>query len=150
MRREDRAITIEEARGLLASAEYGVLSMARPDGAPHGIPLNFSLAGDSIYFHCAREGTKIEILSANTRVSFCVVGSTQVLPETFGTKYESAIAAGSVEELHAEEKRQGLVLLVRKYSPDYLKEGLAYIDKLIDKTRVFRIRLESIAGKART
>ena len=149
MRRDDRAITIEETRSLLESAEYGVLSMVRPDGAPHVIPLNFSLAGDSIYFHCALEGTKIEILSANTRVSFCVVGRTQVLPEKFGTKYESAIATGSAEELSAEEKRQGLVLLVRKYSPDYIKEGLEYIDRLIDKTRVFRIRLESITGKAR-
>ena len=149
MRRNDRAIINEEARSLLESVEYGILSMAGPDGVPHGIPLNFSLAGDSIYFHCAPEGKKIDILSANTRVSFCVVGSTQVLPEKFGTKYESAIATGSVEELSAEEKRQGLVLLVRKYSPDYVKEGLEYIDKLIDKTKVFRIRLESITGKAR-
>ncbi|MEI7729055.1 MAG: pyridoxamine 5'-phosphate oxidase family protein [Verrucomicrobiota bacterium] len=150
MRRNDRAIGIEEARSLLESAEYGVLSMAAPDGVPHGIPLNFSLAGDSIYFHCAPEGKKIDILSANSRASFCVVGKTQVLPEKFGTKYESAIATGFVEELSAEEKRQGLVLLVRKYSPDYVKEGLEYIDKLIAKTKVFRIRLESITGKART
>lgn len=143
-------MSIEDARSLLESAEYGVLSMAGPDGVPHGIPLNFSLAGDSIYFHCAPEGTKIEILSANTRVSFCVVGRTQLLPAKFGTQYESAIAAGSVEELAAEEKKQGLVRLLRKYSPDYVREGLDYIDKLIDKTKVFRIRLESITGKART
>ena len=122
--------------------------MACPDGVPHGVPLNFAFAGDSIYFHCAPEGRKIEILSANTRVSFCVVGRTQVLPAKFSTEYESAIATGSVEELSAEEKRQALVLLVRKYSPDCIKEGLEYIDKRIDKTKVFRIRLESITGKA--
>ena len=101
MRRDDRAMSIEEARSLLESAEYGVLSMACPDGLPHGIPLNFALAEDSIYFHCAPEGKKTEILSANTRVSFCVVGRTQVLPDKFGTKYESAIATGSVEEISA-------------------------------------------------
>ncbi len=150
MRRKDRAISSEEARSLLESAEYGVLSLTGPEGVPYGIPLNFALAGDSIYFHCAQEGRKIEILSANTRVSFCVVGRTQLLPEKFGTQYESAIATGSVEDLSSEEKRQGLVMLVRKYSPDYVKEGLEYIDKLIDKTKVFRIRLESITGKART
>ena len=150
MRRNDRAIGIEEARSLLEAAEYGVLSMAGPDGVPHGIPLNFSLAGDSIYFHCAPEGKKIDILSANTRVSFCVVGSTQVLPDKFGTKYESAIATGLVEELFDAEKQQGLVLLVKKYSPDHVKEGLEYIDQLIAKAKVFKIRLESITGKART
>lgn len=149
MRRNDRAITIDETRSLLESAEYGVLSMAGPDGVPHGIPLNFALAGDSIYFHCAPEGRKIDILSANTSVSFCVVGRTRVLPTKFSTEYESVIATGSAEELSAGEKRRGLVLLVGKYSPNYIKEGLEYIDKRIDKTRVFRIRLESITGKAR-
>lgn len=123
--------------------------MACPDGLPHGIPVNFAFAGDSIYFHCALDGRKIEILSANPRVSFCVVGRTEVLPEKFGTRYESAIATGSVEELSGVEKRNGLLLLVRKYSPNHVKEGLEYIDKLIDKTRVYRIRLESITGKAR-
>jgi hypothetical protein len=149
MRRKDRAISIEEARSLLQSAEYGVLSMACPDGVPYGIPLNFALADDSIYFHCAPEGRKIELFSANARVSFCVVGKTKVLPANFGTEYESAIATGSVTELSGDGKRQALVLLVGKYSPDYVREGLEYIDKLIDKTKVFRIRLESITGKAR-
>jgi len=142
-------MNIGEARSLLETAEYGVLSMAGPNGTPHGIPLNFSLAGGGIYFHCALEGKKIDMITSNARVSFCVVGRTQVLPGEFGTKYESAIATGSVAELHAEEKRQGLVMLVRKYSPDYIKEGLEYIDKLIDRTRVFRIHVESITGKAR-
>ena len=116
---------------------------------PHGIPLNFSFAGDSIYFHCAPEGRKIEILSENQRVSFCVVGSTQILPEKFGTRFESVIVEGHVEELFTEEKYRGLVLLVRKYSPDYVNKGLEYIDKLIDQTKVFRIYVESITGKAR-
>ncbi|MCX6884754.1 MAG: pyridoxamine 5'-phosphate oxidase family protein [Verrucomicrobia bacterium] len=149
MRRKDRAVGIEEARRLLESAEYGVLSMASADGVPHGIPLNFALTGDSIYFHCAPEGRKIDILSVNPKVSFCVVGRTQLLPEQFGTRYESVIATGPVEELSGEERRQALILLVRKYSPDYLKEGLDYIDQRIGRTKVFRIHLESITGKAR-
>lgn len=150
MRRTDRAIGIEEARGLLESAEYGVLSMSGVEGVPHGIPLNFALAGECLYFHCAPEGRKIEILSGNARVSFCVVGKTQVMPEKFGTKYESAIATGVVEELSGEDKKQGLLLLVRKYSPGFVPEGLEYIERLIDKVKVFRIRMDSITGKART
>lgn len=150
MRRKDRAVGIEEARRLLESAEYGVLSMAGPEGVPHGIPLNFALTGDSIVFHCAPEGRKIDMLSANPKVSFCVVGRTQLMPEQFGTRYESVIATGPVEELSGGEKRQGLVLLVRKYSADHLKEGLEYIDRHAAGTKVFRIHLESITGKART
>ena len=123
--------------------------MASLDGAPHGIPLNFAFDGDYIYFHCALEGKKIDLLSVNGNVSLCVVGKTEVLPEKFSTKYESVVAAGIVEELFNKEKRAGLILLVRKYSPDHFTQGLEYIDGFADKTRVFRIRLESITGKAR-
>jgi uncharacterized protein len=149
MRRNDRAITPEEAKRLLETAEYGVLSMASPDGVPHGIPLNFSFENDCVYFHCAPEGRKIDLLSANRKVSFCVVGGTEVMPEKFSTKYESVVAEGIAEELFEKDKREGLVLLLRKYSPDHLREGLEYIDRTFDRTRVFRIRLASITGKAR-
>lgn len=123
--------------------------MASSDGIPHGIPLNFSFVKECIYFHCAPEGKKIDLLSINRNVSFCVVGRTEVLPEKFGTKYESVVATGVVEELFEKDKREGLVLLLNKYSPDFIKEGLEYIDKLFDKTKVFRICLKSITGKAR-
>lgn len=125
------------------------MSISSRDGVPYGVPLNFSFAEDGIYFHCALEGTKTDILSQNPKVSFCVVGRTEVLPDKFGTKYESAIATGHVEELSAEDKHRGLVLLVQKYSPGYMHEGLEYIDKLFDQTKVFRIHIESITGKAR-
>jgi len=149
MRRADRESGIEAARGLLASAEYGVLSMSSKDGVPHGVPLNFAFADDGIFFHCAPEGAKIDLLTENPKVSFCAVGKTQVQPAQFATKYESVIATGRVEELFAEDKHRGLVLLLQKYSPDYMKEGLEYIAGEIDRTKVFRIRIESITGKAR-
>lgn len=149
MRRNDRAIGDREARRLLEITEYGVLSMASSDCVPYGIPLNFSFMKDYIYFHCAKDGKKIELLSGNRKVSFCVVGKTEVMPDKFGTKYESVVVTGIVEELFDKNKREGLVLLLRKYSPDDIKEGLEYIDRFFDKTRVFRVCLESITGKAR-
>ena len=72
MRRNDRAAGAEEARRLLETAEYGVLSMASSDGVPYGIPLNFAFMRDCIYFHCAPEGKKIDLLSANRKVSFAL------------------------------------------------------------------------------
>jgi hypothetical protein len=39
--------------------------------------------------------------------------------------------------------------LLKKYSPDYLDAGLEYTEKFFNKTKVFRIKIESITGKAR-
>jgi len=149
MRRDDRAITDQQARKLLAGAEHGVLSMAGTNGVPHGIPLNFAVEADSLYFHCSPVGRKVNMLAANDRVSFCVVGATEVLPAEFSTRYESVVVTGRAAQVDGEQKQRGLVLLVQKYSPAHVESGLAYIESLYDATAVFRIRIEAVTGKAR-
>lgn len=149
MRRKDRMITDEETLSILDKGEYGILSTVSSDGEPYGVPLNYCLIDKSIYFHCALEGRKINNISHNPRVSFCVVRNTEVMPDKFATKYESCIVRGIASESFGEEKQLALEGLIHKYSENYVSEGLEYIDKLKDKTRVFKIAIESISGKAR-
>ena len=130
LRRKDRAITNEEAMAILRKAEYGVLSTVSPDGKPYGVPLNFCLVGSCIYFHCAVEGRKIDNIKNNKNVSFCVIGDTEILPDKFGTKYESVIVAGEIEESFDKDKQEALEGMLRKYSSDYFEKGLEYIEKL--------------------
>ncbi|MBI9082276.1 MAG: pyridoxamine 5'-phosphate oxidase family protein [Desulfobacterales bacterium] len=138
-----------EAISLLEKGEYGVLSTSSKNNEPYGVPLNYCLMDGCIYFHCALEGSKIDHITANPNVSFCVVGKTEVFPDQFGTKYESCIVRGHAEESFGEEKQTALEGLVRKYSADFIPEGSAYIEKLKDKTRVFKITVGCISGKAK-
>ena len=149
MRRADRAISKDEAGGLLRRGEYGVLSTVSGDGQPYGVPVSYSYTEDGIYFHCAVEGHKLENVTANSKVAFCVVGKTEVLPAQFGTRYESVIVFGTVSEAAGEEKQRGLVALLEKYSPGFMAEGLRYIDAKADGTRVFKITIAQMTGKAR-
>jgi nitroimidazol reductase NimA-like FMN-containing flavoprotein (pyridoxamine 5'-phosphate oxidase superfamily) len=149
IRRTDRAISESEARGLLERGEFGILSTTSLDGQPYGVPINYCCSGDVIYFHCARDGHKLENLTANNRVSFCVVGRTEVLPEKFATNYESAIVFGKAYELADPEKHIGLLEIVKKYSPGFINEGLTYIENAAHKAKVYKIVIESITGKSR-
>lgn len=149
LRRKDREISKEEALTLLNNCEYGILSTAYKNGEPYGIPLSYCVSDDSIYFHCAVEGKKLEIFKQNNFVSFCVVGSTEILPDIFSTKFESVIVSGKIEEVFKDEKQIGLEVLLHKYSPKFLDEGIAYIAKATKKTKVFRISITSLTGKAR-
>lgn len=149
IRRIDRAISEEEAKEILKRGEYGVLSTASRDGRPYGVPLSYGYTGDMIYFHCALEGRKIDVIQENNRVSFCVVGKTEVVPEIFGTKYESVIVFGRVSEATGDEKHKGLLELLKKYSPGFIKEGLQYMETAGGKSKVFKIMIESMTGKAR-
>jgi nitroimidazol reductase NimA-like FMN-containing flavoprotein (pyridoxamine 5'-phosphate oxidase superfamily) len=149
MRRIDRALSEEEAKAILTGGEYGILSTASNEGQPYGVPLSYSYAGASIYFHSALEGRLIDNVRENDKVSFCVVGKTQVLPEKFSTKYESVIVFGRVSEVTGDEKHTGLAALLKKYSGGFIKEGLQYIENDGGKTRVYKIAIESMTGKAR-
>jgi nitroimidazol reductase NimA-like FMN-containing flavoprotein (pyridoxamine 5'-phosphate oxidase superfamily) len=149
MRRQDRAIGEKEALDLLSEAEYAVLSTVNENGAPYGVPLNFCVIKDCIYFHCAAEGQKIDNILRNRLVSFCVVGNTEVLPGKFSTKFASAIVSGTAEEVFALDKQLALEGLLKKYSAEYFDKGKKYIVAAEGKTRVFKIIIKELTGKAR-
>ncbi len=148
MRRADRTIENEEAFHILKKGEYGVLSTVDADNQPYGVPVNFYTTDNSIYFHSAIEGHKIDNFTYNPKVSFCVIGNTSVLPSKFDIKYESAIVFGLLSEIFDSEKQMALEGLLHKYSNGYFDEGLEYINALKEKTRVFKISIETITGKA--
>jgi uncharacterized protein len=149
IRRSDRAIPDGEAQQILKAGEYGVLSTVSAAGQPYGVPVSYAYAGEVIYFHCALEGHKLENLRSNNRVSFCIVGKTQVLPDKFATNYESVILFGQAFEVTGDEKHKGLVELLEKYSPGFIDKGLRYIDGDSDQARVYKIVVKSMTGKAR-
>jgi uncharacterized protein len=149
LRRKERAIPKEEAIALLNKAEYGVLSTVAEDGKPYGVPLNFCIIDHCIYFHCAVEGQKIDNIKTNKSVSFCAVGSTEILPDKFVTRYESVIVSGEVEEVFDVNKQIALEGLLYKYSPEFIDKGLEYIEGFKNKARVFKININELSGKAR-
>ena len=150
LRREDRQLDDATAMALLKRGEYGILSTSDKNNRPYGIPVNYVVMEESIFFHCATEGHKLENITANNGVSFCVVGKTELIPEQFSTRYESVVVSGRADIIKDNVlKKNALRALVAKYAPDHIAAGDAYIDKLMDKTTVVRIEIESLAGKAR-
>jgi len=67
----------------------------------------------------------------------------------FATRYESVIVIGRATEVFDWEKQRGLEGLLPKYSTGFHAEGLRYIASDQERTRVFRIEIDSICGKAR-
>lgn len=149
MRRKDRRITDMETESILEKGEYGILGTVSSNNDPYCVPLNYCYINKCIYFHCAREGKKIDNMINHPTVSFCVVGKTEVLPDKFATNYESCIVQGVASESSGEEKQLALEGLIHKYSKNFVSEGLTYIDASKDKTSVFKISIHAISGKAK-
>ena len=149
IRRSDREITFQDARDILDNAEYGILSTVGKDGQPYGVPLSYVYKNDRIYFHCALSGHKLDNIEHSAKVSFCVVGSTKVLPNKFATEYESALVFGVASEVKEAERHDVLLWLLEKYCPDFIEEGKIYIEQKDKATKVFKIEINNISGKAR-
>ncbi len=155
MRRKDRAISEEEIKDILQKGEYGILSTIGRDCYPYGLPLNYIYREEEnelmgvIYFHCAKEqGYKCENMIFCDKVSFTVVGETEVLPDKFSMKYESVIVFGKVKQV-LEDKEEILREMIQKYSYMYKEEGEKYIKDAISKTGVYKIEIEHMSGKRR-
>ena len=152
MRRKDRALTPAEATQILMEGTYGILSLNGRDenDYAYGVPVGYAVDGSRIYVHCAPVGEKIDRIRGNNRVSFCVVGAVDILADQFATNYASAIAFGRAAEVDEEdEKRKALLAFLDKYSADFVESGKQYIAKFNAQTRVLRIDVEKITGKAR-
>ncbi len=148
MRREDKALQHNEIARLLQEGEYGILSTVDENGQAYGVPLNYVYLNDYLYFHSALQGHKITSILANSKVSFCVVGRTRLLPAEFSTEFESVIVFGEAAVVQGDERYQALVGLVEKYSPEFLTEGQKYIKRFDSRTKVVRIDVHSMTGKA--
>ncbi len=149
VRRGERELERGEAERILRQGEYGILCTCGEDGVPYGVPVCFVYDGKSIGFHSATEGHKVQNLLHNPHACFTVVGETEVLPDKFSVRYESAIAFGCVSRARGERKQDILRALIDKYSPDFLQKGEAYIHHDADKTAVYELEILRLSGKAR-
>ena len=121
------------------------------DGKPYGVPVNFVWDGvDSIYFHCATEGKKIDILECYDYVSFCVVGNVNLLPGQFTTEYESIILDCEVTIPTGDEERlYAIELFLKKFAPNDFDTGMKYAHKSLSRTCIVRLDILTWSGKTK-
>ena len=118
MRRSRQQLSQEMCEAVLARGTSGVLAVLGDEGYPYAVPLSYLYTEGKIYFHCAREGHKLDAIRRCPQVSFCVVDQDQVHPEEYTTYYRSVIAFGKARVLEEEEeKRQAIRRLSLRYYP---------------------------------
>ncbi len=150
MNRPERRMSDEDARSLLKSQTYGVLSLVGGNGAPYGVPLNYFYAEteNALFFHCAKSGRKTDAIRNDSRVSFAVIGRADIDALRFTTLYESVIVEGRAAIIEADdEKRLRLRQLCEVLTPGAARRD-AVIEAYLQRTTIVRIDIEKISGKA--
>lgn len=148
MRRSELAMPEGEVLSLINARKFAVLSLVDAEGLPYGVALDYVCKDNSLYFHGAREGRKIEAMRMNPRGCAVILGDTEVVPEKFGRKYISAVVEGAIECIDdPETKRQVMTWVVESSSPNHLEKGKAIIEKMLDRVLIYKMSMETVTGK---
>ncbi len=152
MRRKDREITdIHECKSILKNNNLGFLSTTGIDNTPYVVPLNYFYDGESIYFHSATEGHKVDNIKNNPMVCFCVVGNHEIILDKFTTTYESVIVFGKAEIVTDLQEKIQILNGMMKYLGREVDVTKHYKMNFIkDKTEIVKIKIDRITGKRNT
>jgi nitroimidazol reductase NimA-like FMN-containing flavoprotein (pyridoxamine 5'-phosphate oxidase superfamily) len=148
MRRNDREIPREAAEKVIDACGFAVLSTVNADGTPYGVPVSIVRDGEWLYFHCAKEGQKVDNIKAMNQVCITCVGNVRVVEKKFTLEYESAIVFGTAQEVaETREKIRGLRLLCLRYTPADMDIFEDALNRSLDAAGVWKIHIDRITGK---
>ncbi|MBQ4101175.1 MAG: pyridoxamine 5'-phosphate oxidase family protein [Oscillospiraceae bacterium] len=148
LRRIAQKLSNAENIEILQQQNTGILAVIGDGGYPYTVPLNFVYESGNIFIHCAKQGHKIDAISKESKVSFCVVAKDDVNAPKFSTDYKSVVVFGKATLLESDdEKIDVLTKIVQKYSPQFTQQGKKEIDEFISQTAIIKIEIEHITGK---
>ena len=153
MRRKDRFRGEDFSLALIDRCTHAVMALTTGEETPYCLPLSFVRVGRSLYFHCAREGRKVDLMKAHPRVCVTFVGRDDpafVEPSEYTTYFQSVIVTGTVHEVTDEsEKVLALRALCQKLTPQAM-DGDRFqtaVDRSLKATGVWCIHMEELSGK---
>ena len=148
MRRKDKEIrdiaTIEDIIRKASVCRLGLCD----NGMPYVVPLCFGYKDKTLYFHCAREGKKLDILRKNNNICFEIDIDYEPIKTKeackCSIKYQSVIGFGKallIEDV--ESKRKAFDIIMQNYSDG----SFEYPVEAIKNTVIIRVEVESMTGK---
>ncbi len=159
MRRKQCEITDkEEIKQILERVRVGRLATLGADGYPYITPVNYVFHRDSIYFHCAHMGEKIDNIKRCDKVCFEVDIPLSYLGADYDRSrpscqvhqfYHCVIIRGRaifVEDL--EEKTNSLNALVRVHEEGGAFTAITAETKEVGLCTVIAVRIDSISAKS--
>jgi len=148
MRRSDKEITDRKAiEDIILRSKVCRLAMCEKN-MPYIVPMCFGFKNNTLYFHSAPKGKKIEILKKNPNVCFEFVIFTQVVESAtackWGMKYRSVIGFGKASFIADDDlKRQALDIIMNQYADG----SFIYDEALLKSAVLIKVDIHSMTGK---
>ena len=115
---------------------------------PYVVPLNYGYRDNTLYFHCALQGRKIDLIKKNNKVGFEIEQAHEVLKNDVSckwtTKYRSIIGNGTIEIISDfDKKKDGLDIIMQHHG----KNDNEYNSKAVESVFVLKLKIENLTAK---
>jgi uncharacterized protein len=154
MRRADRQITdINEIESIISKADVCRVAFA-DNNTPYIVTMNFGYSGGPnpcLYFHCAPEGRKMDMIKKNNHVCFEMDTDHEIFGGEkgcdWGMKFKSVVGFGNISVLKERDTRiNGLNCIMGHYSD---RKSFSYDEKSLDMTMILKLEIEEMTGKVK-
>jgi uncharacterized protein len=152
MRRKDREITdTGEIEAVIRKCDVCRIGMA--DGnLPYIVTMNFGYMGGPkkrFYFHCAKEGRKLDMMRKNNHVCFEMDTDHELYAGEngcdWGMNFTSVVGFGIINEVtDINERLEGLNCLMSHYTG---KDRFTYDPRVVERTTVLRLDIMEMSVK---
>ena len=152
MRRKERQIKdIQDIESIISGSDVCRIAFA-DDYIPYIVTMNFGYYGRDhkcLYFHCATEGRKLEMIRKNNYVCFEMDNGHEIYEGEkgcdWGMKYSSVVGFGKISVLNDRDARiRGLNCIMAHYSD---RKDFYYDEKILEKTIILKLDIEEMTGK---
>lgn len=149
MRRYKQQLNDENCKKVLKTEWRGVLSLLGDNDYPYGVPLNFYYDENEnkIYFHCAKEGHKIDAIKKHSKACFTIFDEGIKREYHWSKDFNSVIVFGKIALVKDRKKAEHYVRkLAEKYFPDHCEiEG--EMQAHFSRAECLELTIEHISGK---
>jgi nitroimidazol reductase NimA-like FMN-containing flavoprotein (pyridoxamine 5'-phosphate oxidase superfamily) len=152
MRRTDREITdILEIEDIIKKADVCRISLA-VDNYPYIVTMNFGYSGSvsrEIYFHCAGEGKKLDMIDKNNFVCFEFDTDHKLYGGKkgcdWGMKFRSVIGYGNIEIITDQPgKIQAFEIIMDHYAPG---KEFVFDNDSVTEAKILKLTITEMTGK---
>jgi nitroimidazol reductase NimA-like FMN-containing flavoprotein (pyridoxamine 5'-phosphate oxidase superfamily) len=152
MRRDERGTSdnqvIEE---IIQKADVCRIALANGN-IPYIVTMNFGYINDlqrRLYFHCANEGRKLDMIKQNNYVCFEMDTDHQIFKGLkgcdWGMKYSSVVGYGHLSIVTEKEaKKTGMNCIMTHYGG---KAEYIYDENVLERTTILRLDIKEMTGK---
>jgi uncharacterized protein len=120
------------------------------DNIPYVVPMFFGYAENTLFFHSARDGRKLDFIRQNPNACFEIDMDVELISNDqacrWSATYRSVIGYGDIVIVtDLERKQYGLSLIMKQCSGS---DDWVFQEKVLANTYILALSIDSITGKA--